>query len=207
MKDNQLSALSNTPQTLMNLPQTQNQAMPSAMPNIDTQLNALADIHLPEQISWWPPAPGWWIVLIITLFLLYTSVKIIRKKLHQAKYKNQASVELHKISRFWQKQQNLIATASHLSSLIRRIALADDKGLKSKTVNIASLTDQEWLLYLEKQPGLENIGKQYNDILLHLPYQDPMIHFDTSEQQQLAKKMDALLSSIQIWINKGFKHV
>jgi len=191
----------------MNLPHSPDPGKYSAATNLDQELLALADIHLPEQIIWWPPAPGWWILTLITLLLIYSIYQFIKKKLHQAKYKKQAREELQKISRFWQKQQNLIATASHLSSLIRRIALADNKGLNNKQISIASLTDEQWLLYLQQQPGLKNINQQYNDILLQLPYQDPMIHFDQAEQQQLAKKMDDLLSSLTIWIKKGFKHV
>lgn len=205
MNSDPLNALSNTPQTAMSLPHSPDPGIHSAAAELDNALQALADIHLPEQISWWPPAPGWWIVMIITCILIFYTYKIIRKKLHQVKYKKQAREELQNISRFWQKQQNLIATASHLSSLIRRIALADTKGLES--VNIASLTDEQWLLYLQQQPGLQHISLQYHDILLELPYQDPMIHFDLSEQEQLAKKMESLLSSISIWIKKGFKHV
>lgn len=207
MANNQLNAFSNLPQSSINLPHSPNTAIPPAVPNLDNELLALADIHLPAQVSWWPPAPGWWIIIVIILLFIYSGSKFIQKKLHQAKYKKQAREELQKISRFWQKQQNLIATASHLSSLIRRIALANNKGLNNKLANVASLTDQQWLLYLEQQPGLKNISKQYHDILLQLPYQDPMIHFDRSEQQQLAKKMDGLLSNITIWIKKGFKHV
>jgi len=208
MNNNPLSAFSNTPQPSMNLPHTPVPSMQSqaAAPNIDNQLNALADIHLPEQISWWPPAPGWWIVFVITILIIYFIYKIIKKQLHRAKFRKQAREELHKITRFWQKQQNLIATASHLSSLIRRIALAENNKHKSRS-NIASLSDHEWLLYLQQQPGLKNINQQYDDILLQLPYQDPMIHFDVSEKKQLATKMDSLLLSISTWIKKGFKHV
>ncbi len=225
MTPDQLSALSNTapPNTLLpgSLPNSPVPGLPAAVANSDNQLKALADIHLPDQISWWPPAPGWWIVFFITLLLIYLAYKIIKKKLHQAKYKKRAKYELQTISRFWKKQQNLIATSSRLSILVRRIALADisldnskqnnifpaNNALHNNRRQIASLSDQQWLLYLEQQPGLAQCSKLYREILLQLPYQDPMIHFDISEQQQLSKKMDDLLASINIWINKGFKHV
>jgi len=39
-------------------------------------LAQLADIHLPEPVSFWPPAPGWWILAILSLLLiLWTSRK------------------------------------------------------------------------------------------------------------------------------------
>ena len=31
-------------------------------------LAQLADIRLPGEISWWPPAPGWWILAALVLF-------------------------------------------------------------------------------------------------------------------------------------------
>ena len=30
-------------------------------------LEQLADIHLPVEISYWPPAPGWWILAVMLL--------------------------------------------------------------------------------------------------------------------------------------------
>ncbi|MFK5893762.1 MAG: DUF4381 domain-containing protein [Pseudomonadota bacterium] len=205
MTPDQLSALANTPSPNISLPHSPNPGMPASVPNIDNQLKALADIHLPDQISWWPPAPGWWLVLVGTVVLAYLAYKFIKKKLHQAKYKKQAREELLTLSRFWKKQQNLIATASRLSVLMRRIALANN--LSTTRTEIASLSDQQWLLYLEQQPGLTGSSKLYSEILIELAYQDPIIHFDMSQQQQLTKKMDSLLSSVSIWINKGFKHV
>ena len=225
MTPDQLSALSNTapsnPLIPGSLPNSPVPGLPAAVANSNNQLNALADIHLPDQISWWPPAPGWWLVLFVTLLVVFLAYKFIKKKLHQAKYKKQARQELQTISRFWKKQQNLIATSSRLSILIRRIALADISVDNSKQNNnlpannvvnnnrreIAALNDQQWLLYLDQQPGLAQCSKLYDEILLQLPYQDPMIHFDMSEQQQLRKKMDDLLAAISIWISKGFKYV
>ncbi len=211
MTPDQLNAFSNSAPANYNLPHSPNPGLPTVAPNIDNQLKTMADIHLPDQISWWPPAFGWWIVLIVTLLLMYLIYKVIRKKLHQGKYKKQARKELQTISHFWKKHQNLIATSSRLSVLIRRIALANNQsgkhGTKNKRTQVASLTAQQWLLYLEQQPGLTDCSKLYKEILIQLPYQDPSIHFDISEQKQLAKQMEDLLTSVNIWINKGFKHV
>ena len=43
----------------------------------------LRDIHLPEASLWWPPAPGWWIALLLLLVLLALLVWIIRWLRHK----------------------------------------------------------------------------------------------------------------------------
>ena len=45
-------------------------------PELDP-LSQLRDIHLPADPHWWPPAPGWWILLFICLLLLYFLVKAL----------------------------------------------------------------------------------------------------------------------------------
>jgi cbb3-type cytochrome oxidase subunit 3 len=43
----------------------------------------LKDIHLPEAISWWPPAIGWWLLLVLiplTVFILVWAYRYLTRK-------------------------------------------------------------------------------------------------------------------------------
>ena len=123
----------------------------------------LRDIHLPEAISWWPPALGWWLLailipLLLTLiFWLYkritrkTAIKAAKKLLLQIK------LDAHR-----DNHEKLI----ELSALLRRVAISN----AGRTI-CAGLTGEHWLEFLDYSvkgsPFTQGIGK----LLATAPYQ------------------------------------
>ncbi len=115
----------------------------------------LKDIHLPDAINWWPPAIGWWLLVILIpllcflLFWIYkritrkTAIKTAKKLIQQIK-QNTETDDTHKLT--------------ELSELIRRVAIS-----LSPRAETASLTGQAWLEYLDKSvtgtPFSQGTGK------------------------------------------------
>ena len=230
MTPDQLNALGSKPtQPISALPHSPISNGPSATnpmqqnaTDIDGQLKLLADIHLPDPLSWWPPAPGWWILLFLTFLLLFLFIKFVRPKLINNKeirqLKKQAQEELQLISRHWKKQQNIVASSARVSEFIRKLSLTEqriinqnstqNKGNISKNLRsgIASLTNEQWLNYIKIKPGMDAVNSDFKDLLFELPYQDPLLLIENEEFKLLAIKLDTLLAAIKQWIIKGFKN-
>ena len=52
--------------------------MPAAKMNELQQL-PLRDIHLPEAVSWWPPAYGWWLLVVLLGACAWGAWSLVRK--------------------------------------------------------------------------------------------------------------------------------
>ena len=201
MTPEQLSALApSQPAVLQQLPHSPAQgAAPGA--DIEQLLQGLADIHLPQAISWWPPAPGWWIGMMILMILLFFSVRYLRRYLRNRKLRQVILYELDAIRRQWIKQDNLFVTSSKLSVFLRRVALQIEPRNK-----VASLQNEQWMQFLGKQKGLEHI-ERYQHLLQQYAYQDPLISLDMNEKRQQSELLEHLFRDITVWINKEVHNV
>ena len=54
------------------------------MNDLQEQLKDLRDIHLPDPVSIWPLAPGWW-ALMILVPVLYFLIRFIVRKVREPK--------------------------------------------------------------------------------------------------------------------------
>ena len=154
--------------------------IPTTEQMANTQDIPIRDIHLPEPISWWPLAPGWWILLalIIGLIALFWFIKTRKKQQKDTLFSihQQVMEELQKIN---QIEDNRLFTQK-LSELLKRVAITK-YGKK-----VAGLTGKAWLEFLDTQWNRNDFTQGKGQILLDLPYRrDPQA--DRKEILQLVK--------------------
>jgi hypothetical protein len=111
---------------------------------MDNQVLELKDIHLPAPISWWPLAPGWWILLASVLLLAI--IVFFVKKIRQSKQLNrEVETEIKGIKKKFNKTKNKHELAQSLSVLLRRSSIS----FYSEN-EVAGLTGDKWLAFLDK---------------------------------------------------------
>ncbi len=135
---------------------------------LDLQQLDLRDIHLPEAISWWPIAPGWWIILAVTI-LIITAIFIARKIYLKKQLARDIHTELDDIKQQYKQTENKSQLAKSLSILLRRANIS----YYPKT-DKAGLIGSEWLTYLDSTMAAASTDKKFQSdigkVLLSAPY-------------------------------------
>lgn len=103
----------------------------------------LKDIHLPDPVSWWPPAPGWWIALALAMLLVLALVLFYQKVWKKRHYRRLALQELEQLIASDSDATTLLEA---VASLLRRTAMAG-----SSHAALARLQGREWQEYLQRQ--------------------------------------------------------
>jgi hypothetical protein len=140
----------------------------------------LRDIHLPEPVSWWPPGPGWWILLccllaVIGLFLF------LRHRYRQRALSRAALAELNHIERHFREHADPGRLARDLSELLRRTGISL-QGRRS----IAALSGEQWLAWLDRQANTDQFSHGPGRHLLSAPYQ-PKPDFSSDDLLELCR--------------------
>lgn len=125
----------------------------------------LRDIHLPQAIGWWPPAPGWWILFVLSVITLVIAIGAIRTQYRAARAKKQALLLLDKYQKNYNASGNKQQAASEVSELLRRVAL-----VYFPRNQVAGLQGEEWIDFLNHSAKKLDITA-LREGLLHLPYQ------------------------------------
>ncbi|MCL9682950.1 DUF4381 domain-containing protein [Legionella maioricensis] len=148
-------------------------------------LAQLKDIHLPESIGWWPLAPGWYVVMLLALFLLIAVACWAYKRHANALAKNQALELLNSYKEQYEKEGNAQLASARISELLRRVAL-----VYYPRAEVASLHGDAWVAFLN-QTGKGVDFEPVKSMLLDSP-------FKTSETVNLKP----LIMRAQRWIKQ-----
>jgi hypothetical protein len=146
----------------------------------------LRDLHLPEAIGWWPLAPGWWVVLAMAAAALgYVAWRLFRRWQFHAP-RRYALRELARFEAEYLEHRNPVMLGKQLSELLRRGMLA-----YAPREEVAGLTGEEWLAWLDEGMPLPYFHTEGGKSLLNLPYRDPQGDFSDID-------VDALVSAVRM---------
>ena len=169
----------------MNHPAPTPAPFPAAQPAAGNTLQ-LEDIHYPAQPGFWPPAPGWWLLLFASLIILYFAQRKLRQVLRHRS-------ELRETQRALEKLQQQLASEnqqqaiSDLNIFLRKMALTH-----FPQEDIASLTGKAWLQFLDRSGNTKAFTEGAGIILDEGPY-----------RARLPDKIDTadLINAVQSWVN------
>lgn len=103
-------------------------------------LNSLHDIALPAAVSPWPPALGWWLVLLGGILILGLSIFFVLRS-----YRRQQKRRIYLQALAQLEPEHSTAYYAAVNRLLKQAVLAY-RGPAAKT-----LSGQAWLNYLDKQ--------------------------------------------------------
>lgn len=136
------------------------------MPNAPDPLQGLRDVHLPDPISWWPPAFGWWMImglLIIGGSLIFWAWSHHRRN----RLRRLALAQLQEVKQQYSAHADDHWAITQLSHLVRRVALAT-----FPRSQVAGLSGQSWLQFLDTTGHTNQFSNGPGQSLRSGPYQN-----------------------------------
>jgi hypothetical protein len=126
-------------------------------------LEQLRDIHVPQNLPWWPLAPGVYLLFILAIIAGLVGLYRYYTR-HTRRLRQQALQELRRLQRAHDQHQNVSITAAGISVLLKQVAL-----VVYPRAEVAALQGEAWLNFLNtsgKKLPIESIRA----LLLEAPF-------------------------------------
>ena len=150
----------------------------------------LRDIHLPDSLSWWPPAPGWWLLTGACLLIgIGISWWLRRRAAHRRAPATLARRELDRVRSAWLAHGDAAQFVAELSVWLRRTSMS----LTQRT-QAASLTGDAWAQFLDDLSGEQVFGAADSALLRTAPYRSP------NSVRIEAEAAERLLGACEAWL-------
>lgn len=163
--------------------------MQAQMPDIE-----IRDIHVPEVSLWWPMAPGWWMLALLPLLVMFGFWLYSRRHQYRSVQKA-ASRELDRVYESYRRHHDSKRFVRDLSVLLRRISIS------RYGRHAANLTGESWLVFLDRGllAGVNRSGFKFSgtvgQCLLSVPYRkDIRVEVEVDKLHRLSLEWVSSLS-------------
>lgn len=151
------------------------------MNGVSDPLAQLKDIHLPQPVSWWPPAPGWWMVALAACALMAWGGWWLWRYVRRNQYRRAALATLARLERDYDSgDEQTLPLLREMAALLRRVAI---QAYGRSTV--APLSGDQWLAFLDRTGRTDQFSTGPGRALGTMLYQ-PALHVERSEVCRLA---------------------
>ncbi len=157
------------------------------MPN--DPLAELRDIHLPSPVSFWPPAPGGWVLALFLLIIIGLMARLLWSQHTKKRSKREALFLLKEMQEQFEFTTEPHLAIRELSQLIRRVVLSSFAREK-----VASLQGLHWLEFLDKTGNTVEFTQGVGQIFAAEIYQQ-----DITEKNV---NLTLLFPMVRKWIKK-----
>ncbi len=149
-------------------------------------LSRLHDIVLPDAVSWWPLAPGWYAVFTLTLLLLGLALWWGWHRWHKRRYRRRALAELRRLR---DGDHDLRWAATQILILLKRTALA-----AYPRAQVAGLSGDPWWAFLDQHATGTEFVSDIGPLATELAYAS------TPAEPADDAQLRALCSAAERWI-------
>lgn len=115
-------------------------------------LSALRDIHLPEPGGFWPPAPGWWVLLVLMIGLIVWAALAVHRKRRRNRWLKTALAELTELAA---AENHDSGWFNDLNRLLKRAAR-----VRFPQQRPESLSGEDWVRFLTETSSKRATGDQ-----------------------------------------------
>lgn len=152
--------------------------------NPQDPLAALHPLRTPELIGWWPPAPGWWVLLVTIIFIAALTAYLARRRYIRNAYRRQALRQLERAQQAYQENGDASHCLGQINTLLKSVAL-----VAYPRSEVASTHGGQWRDFLNRN--------------LPQALQLPSVFDDAAYQKSCPEiDMDQVHRAAQHWIKK-----
>ncbi len=149
--------------------------------NAAAQTDALAElrnIHLPDPVSGFPVAPGWWILAVLVLVSSYLIIRWLIRYWLANRYRRAGTRQLNELLKQFERDEDQKKYLANFAILIKRLAMT-----VYPRERVASLTGEEWVAFLDKSAGSNAFSMGVGQVLMYSAYEKEA-QFDVQQLHQ-----------------------